>query len=141
MFQIPGEQLWLGNSGDVRDLRHLFGAGISAVVDLALDELPPPIPHELIYCRIPLVDGAGNSQGLLRLAIQATTVLLNAKVPTLISCSQGLSRSPAIAAAALATRDRVHPQDALRRIMDARHLDVTSGLWQDVQAIVEAGRS
>ncbi len=111
------------------------------MVDLALDELPPPIPHELIYCRIPLVDGAGNSQGLLRLAIQATTVLLNAKVPTLISCSQGLSRSPAIAAAALATRDRVHPQDALRRIMDARHLDVTSGLWQDVQAIVEAGRS
>src|SRR5947208_11797525 len=92
MFQIPGEQLWLGNSGDVRDLRRLFDAGITAVIDLALEELPPPIPHELIYCRIPVVDGAGNSSALLHLAVQTAIALFDSNLQTLISCRHALSR-------------------------------------------------
>jgi hypothetical protein len=138
MRQIPGEQLWFGNTGDVRDLRHLFGAGIAAVVDLALDELPPPLPHELIYCRVPLVDGAGNEPALLRLAVQAIITLLDTKLPTLVCCSNGLSRSPSMAAAAIAVRSGISPDDALRRIMEVHHLDVTPGLWQEIKTVAVA---
>jgi hypothetical protein len=138
MLQIPGEQLWLGHSGDVRDLRHLFGAGIAAVVDLALDELPPPLPHELVYLRVPLVDGAGNGPGLLQFAMQVTVALLHTRMPTLICCSNGLSRGPAIAAAALAVRSGAHPEETLRRLAEVHPLDVTPGLWQEVKATAEA---
>ncbi len=138
MYAITGEPLWFGNVNDVRDLRQLFGAGIAAVVDVALDEVPPPLPHELVYCRIPLVDGAGNGDTVLRLAIHGILALLNAQLPTLICCSNGLSRSPALAAAALAVRSGIAPDDSLRRIAEVHHLDVTPGLWQEVKAATEA---
>src|SRR4051812_27081752 len=101
MRAIPGHPLWLGHVGDARDLRRVLSAGIRALVDLALNEPPAAVTRELVYCRFPLVDGAGTPPWLLRSAIQAVAGLLRGGIPTLVFCGGGMSRSPAIAAAAL----------------------------------------
>jgi protein-tyrosine phosphatase len=102
MRQIPGYNLWLGNARDRRDIRSVLDAGIQAVVDLAIEELPVAVTRELIYCRFPLLDGAGNPPWLLRAAVETVVAFLRAGVPTLVCCGAGMSRSPAVAAAALA---------------------------------------
>jgi hypothetical protein len=94
--------LWLGHVGHVRDLRGVFTAGVAALVDLAMNEPPATITRELVYCRFPLADGSGNAPWLLHAAIDATAGLLRSGTPTLVFCSNGMSRTPAIAAAAIA---------------------------------------
>src|SRR5262249_26770590 len=82
---------------------HRPGAPRNApLIDLALEEPPVPLTRELVYCRFPLLDGAGNSPWLLRAALDTTAALLASRVPTLVFCGAGMSRSPAVAAAALA---------------------------------------
>src|SRR5438128_271779 len=102
MNQFVPHLLWLGHAGDGRDFRRLFDSGIKALIDLAMEEPPTQPPRELIYCRFPLLDGAGNDAQLLLLATQTVMALLQRHVPTLVCCANGMSRSPAIAAAALA---------------------------------------
>src|SRR5437867_10939638 len=101
MKQIMPYFLWLGHAGEGRNYRDLFDAGIKALVELAAEEAPSQPPRELIYCRFPLLDGAGNDSDLLMLAIANVSSLLGKRMPTLVCCSSGLSRSPAITAAAL----------------------------------------
>ncbi|MBY0460374.1 MAG: hypothetical protein K2V38_23920, partial [Gemmataceae bacterium] len=84
MRRIPGYPLWVGSTAAARDLRAILAADIAAVVDLALSEPPPPLTRELVYCRFPLVDGAGNPPWLLRAAIETAARLVRAGVPTLV---------------------------------------------------------
>src|SRR5688500_1244777 len=102
MRQVASYPLWVGNRGDVRDFRDIFQAGIVALIDLALNEPPVPVPRELVYGRFPLIDGSDNPPWLLRAAVDTTAHLLRSGVSTLVICSAGISRSPAVAAAALA---------------------------------------
>src|SRR5436189_138299 len=66
---------------------------------------PGDEPRELIYLRFPLLDGEDNEPALLIQAMQTVARLLQARIPTLVCCGGGLSRSPAIVAAALALAD------------------------------------
>ena len=100
MRKIEPYSLWVGNVGDVWDLRRVHEEGIAALVDLAVNEPPAKVTRELVYCRFPLVDGLGNATWLLRTAIETTAALVARRVPTLVYCSAGLSRSRLIAAAA-----------------------------------------
>ena len=136
MRQVPNYTLWLGHSGDARDLPELFRLGIGAVVDLAMEESPASPGREMLYCRFPLLDGAGNSPWLIRAAIEMTTTLLREKVPTLVACGGGLSRSPVIAAAALVKLGRPSLQDALLFLSKLGHCDVSAGLLQDVVKVM-----
>src|SRR5260370_23604920 len=109
MNQIQPSALWLGHAGHGRDFREIFEADIKAVLYLAAEEEPPQPPRGLICCFYPLLDSTGNETHLLFLAVSTTATLLKLQVPTLLCCSAGLSRSPAIAAAALAV---LHQQPA-----------------------------
>src|SRR5262245_32189158 len=115
MWQIPGEAIWLGHAGDLRNMTVVLAAGIAAVSDPAANEPVPRLPRDLTYCRFPLVDGAGNAPELLRLSVETVTALLRSQLPTLVCCSVGLSRSPAVVAAALAVRHGIGPEEGLRR--------------------------
>jgi protein-tyrosine phosphatase len=53
-------------------------------------------------------------------------------VPTLVACGGGLSRAPAIAAAALVQLGRPTLQDALLYLAQFGRCDVTAGLLQDI---------
>ena len=137
MRQVPGYSLWLGHIGDVRDMRQVLSTGIAALVDLAANE--PPLtaaPRDVVYCRIPLVDGAGNPPWLMQTAIRTIVDLLENNVPTLVYCSAGMSRSPAIAAAAIALQRGCSLQAALIEVEGESGGDVSPSLLVDVQQVL-----
>jgi protein-tyrosine phosphatase len=126
----------LGHVGDVRDLRAILATGILAVVDLALNEPPATITRELVYCRFPLVDGIGNPPWLLRATVDCVVGLLHSRTPSLVYCSNGMSRSPIIAAAAIARVRGCPPAEALALVGESGPADVSPGLWAEVQTIL-----
>jgi protein-tyrosine phosphatase len=134
MRQVSHYPLWLGHVGDARDLRRLLAMGIVALVDLALNEPPAAVTRELVYCRVPLLDGTGNPPWLLRLAVQTTAALVRAQAPTLLFCATGMSRSPAVAAAALAQVSERPAEECLAEVARAGPADVSPGLWREVVA-------
>ena len=62
MRRIPEYLLWVGHAGEARRSHEVLAAGIIAVVDLALEEPSAKLIRELIYCRLPIYDGPGNSR-------------------------------------------------------------------------------
>ena len=118
--------------GDVVDPGSIVAAGILAVVDLALNESPPSLPHDLTYCRFPLIDGTGNSPRLLQAAVETVACLLRSGTPTLVYCSAGLSRSPCIAGAAIAVIRRYPLDEGLKFVLQSGPADVSPGLWSEV---------
>lgn len=139
MRHIPDYSLWLGHAGDARDRHELLRLGVGAVVDLAVEEPPAVAGHEMVYCRFPLLDGTENPPWLLRAAIDMTATLLREKVPTLVACSSGVSRAPAVAAAALVRLGRPNLQDALLFLAQFGQCDVSAGLLQDLNGVMEPG--
>ena len=135
MQQIISRQFWTGNLSDIRDLGNIFDAGIEAVVDLAFEERTPSLTRELIYCRFPLLDGAGNKRETICAAIETTATLIGRKIPTLIFCGAGMSRSPAIAAAAWALVTKRPLDECIQQIAKIRSLDLSPALWNDVETV------
>ena len=133
MREVIPQQLWFGNSRDARDPRRLHDLGIAAVVDLAFEELPSQLPRDMIYCRFPLVDGSGNAADLLSAAIGTTASLIRKRLPTLVACGAGMSRSPAIVAAALALVRGHSPANSLQQLIAENPHDVSPPLWADVK--------
>jgi protein-tyrosine phosphatase len=140
MRQILPHALWIGHANDGRNYKEIFDAGIQAIVQVAVDEPALEPPRELIYCRFPLVDASGNERRLLYLAVVTVANLLEKNVPTLVCCGSGMSRSPVIAAAALAMVRQDKPDDCLRQIAEHHPHDVTAGLWVDVKKVCDSLR-
>jgi hypothetical protein len=139
--QVALFPLWIGNALDAADVRRIHDAGIAALVDLALNEPMPSLTRELIYCRFPLIDGPGNRQELLRLAIQTTSQLIGAGTATLVFCSAGMSRSPAIAAIALSQVTGRSPHDCLAQVIADAPVDLSPGLWSDLVQVARGRMS
>jgi protein-tyrosine phosphatase len=137
MRQVLPHALWIGHAGDGRDFRLILDSGIRAVVQLAEEEPCLQLPRELLYSRFPLVDGPGNDAALLFLATVSVANLLERKVPALICCGGGLSRSPAIAAAALSMVYQETPDECLKQVAEHHPADVLPGLWEEVKKVLE----
>jgi protein-tyrosine phosphatase len=133
MREVVSGSLWIGNARDARDVKGLLNVGIQVVIDLAKEEPPVQFPRELVYCRFPLLDGAGNSPTVLKAAIDTTAHFVNSKVPTLVACSGGMSRSPVIAAAALAIAESISPEAAVERVIRAGPCDFSPALHSSVK--------
>ena len=138
--EIIDGRLWIGNALEARDLRGLHQRGIQAVVDLAANEVPAQLGRDIIYCRVPLNDG-GNAPPLLVAAIRCLVALLEGEFTTLVACSAGMSRSPTIAAAAMAIVTKQSPDDCLMQIVFGQAHDVSPQLWQSVVAALNKIRS
>ncbi len=136
MNQITPHLLRVGHMGDGQDFKALFDAGVRAVVQLAWEEPPLMLPRELILCRYPLVDGPGNKPETLRLAIGAVLHLLREQVNTLVCCGSGVSRAPAITAAALARFTGRSLSECLQEVTRQRHADVHPALYEHIEAIL-----
>jgi protein-tyrosine phosphatase len=134
MVQIPPHSLWIGATGALHDFRALYDNGIRAVVQLAYEE-SLTLPHDLIGYRFPLVDGDDNDAEVLALAISTLTHLLEQNFACLVCCQAGLSRSPAIAAAALARLTR-HPYQACLDVIGKYHPHaIHPGLRKQVESM------
>jgi protein-tyrosine phosphatase len=131
--KVTGYSLWIGHVGDVHDPSKLLAADISAVVDLALNEQSANLPRELVYCRFPLIDGPGNPQALLRAAVEIVANLLRSDSPTLVYCGAGMSRSPAVAGAAIALVRGCSLAEGLVIALQSGPGDVSPGLWADIE--------
>ena len=140
MRQIHPHRLWVGHVGDGRNFRALFDAGIEAVVQLAVDEPTVAMPRELISCRFPLVDGTGNRAEVLSMAIRTLATLVRFGIPTLVCCGSGLSRSPTVAAAALALVSGAPPDECLKIVVQGQPGDVTPGLWKEIKEVFSSCR-
>jgi hypothetical protein len=119
--------------GDGRDAGRLMQAGVAAVVNLAAEESSPALPRNIIYCHFPLMDGVQDDQGVLDVAIQTLVLLLKNRVPALVYCSAGMSRAPAVAAAALSMLQGGDPGEKLKQIVAGQPHDVSPQLWEAVK--------
>ena len=133
MNQIKPYPLWIGHAGDGRAFQEAADRGIRAIVQLAIADPPLQPPRELIYCRIPLLDGCGNDTAVLRLAIDTVATLLRQGTPTLVCCGAGMSRSPVIVAAALSQVEHANLEECLKRVAEHHAANVSPGLWEDVR--------
>ena len=124
--------LWLGNAKDAT-MENVLNTGILAVVDLAMEELSPNLPRSTLYYRFPIVDGEQSRSHVLRLAIESLYSLLKSEIPTLIFCRAGMSRSPSVAAAALALVNQGNLGDSLQQVVDGYPHDVSPAFWKDVK--------
>ena len=139
MRRVPGYPLWLGHVGDARNVTAILSAGILAVVDLAGDEPPARLTRELAYCRFPMIDGSGNPGWLLRAAVEAVAGFLRSGTPTLVYCGAGMSRTPSIAGAAIATVQGCSPAEGLAVALQGGAADVSPALWSEILAATERG--
>src|ERR1043165_5724570 len=137
MRQIADRKVWIGNAGDLRDPSELFTAGIEAVVELADNEAMAVLPRELIRLRFPLADGGTNPDWLVRLAVNSVSELLRAPVPTIVCCSNGLSRSVCVVAGAVALVQGRAFKDSLVTVANAGTADVSPGVFKQFQMVLQ----
>jgi protein-tyrosine phosphatase len=133
--EVYPDRLYLGNAMDIRDLRRLYDNRIAAIVDLAINEHPAQPARDMIYCRIPIIDGDGTAIPIIEMAVGCVVMLMENSVRTIVACSAGMSRSPAIVAAAIAIATRTSPDDCLTAIASDGPHDVSPILWSHITAV------
>ena len=133
--EIYADLLFIGNAIDARDQRRLYDNRIAAVVDLAVNESPAQLARAMIYCRIPIIDGDGNPNTAIRTAVRCVVTLIGNNFRTVVACIAGMSRSPAIAAAAMAILTKTEPDDCLTKITSEAPHNVSPILWSRVKAV------
>jgi protein-tyrosine phosphatase len=139
MREIFPELLWIGNARDARDVKGVLDRGITAVVDLALEEPPISFPRDIVYCRLPLLDGDENHPAVLQTALITVARFLEGELPTLVACSGGMSRSPAIVAGALALAQACPLTVSMQQVAETGPCDVAPGLWNEIQHLLQQG--
>jgi len=135
MREVIPERLWIGNAIDARDVTRVLNHGITAIVDLAIEEPSIQFPRDVVYCRFPLNHGAGNQPAVLRAAIESTANFIASETPTLVACGAGMSRSPAIVAAATATMQRIELMDAVKKLTAGQPHDVSPTLLAEISKV------
>jgi protein-tyrosine phosphatase len=130
--------LFVAHAPSARDLKQLYKFNIVAVMDVAANEQPAQLARELIYCRFPVLDGTGNAPSVLKLAVETMVSLVNADIPTVVACSAGMSRSPAIAAYSIARITGKSPDACLLELVETGPHDVSPTLWAAMSKACEA---
>lgn len=133
MRRVGERDLWIGNAGDLSDLKAVLDTGAEVVVELSDSEQAAVLPRELVRLRFPLSDGGENAPWLLRLAMESVAGLLIEKVPVAIFCSAGMSRSVCIAAAAISLAEASPLAEALAEVAASGLVDVSAGLVEQVR--------
>lgn len=133
MRHVAGYSLWIGNAGDLWDPRGLLSAEIQAVIEVADNEQIAVLPRELTRGRFPLSDGGDNPKWLLKLAAETVAALIRAKVPVLVCCSAGLSRSLCVGAGGLALLKQRPFAEALMQVIGDGPADVSPAMFLHMQ--------
>lgn len=138
MLRQVAPHLWVGNAGDLRDIRAVMETGVAAVIELADSEPLATLPRNLIRVRIPIADGGVNPAWLLHLAVQTIVRLLQAEQTVLVTCSDGMNRSLCIAAAAIALTKAITLDEAIHLVTNAGPADVSPALYRDLTQLLTA---
>src|SRR5437870_1435300 len=93
--------------------------------------------RDLVYCRFPLIDGIGNSPWLIRAAVDSVVGFVRANIPTFVYCSMGMSRTPAIAGAAIAKLRDCTLAEGLAVVSQHGPTDVSPSFLTELQTILK----
>ena len=129
------ELLFIGDAISARDLKQIYDREFAAVLDLAANETPAVLGRDIIYCRFPLSDDDSNKDDIVTAAIECLCSLIRRDYRTLVACSAGMSRSPVIAAAALAILSGSSLGDSLVQITANAPHDVSPTFFSSVQRV------
>jgi hypothetical protein len=113
-------------------LNQVCEAGIEAVVDLALNEPPVVLTREMAYCRFPLIDGGGNPPWMLCAAVETVARLIRSEVRTLVYCGACMSRTPVVAAAAVAAVSGKSLAESLALVVNSGAADISPVFWKEL---------
>ena len=134
VIEVLKDGLYFGNASKARDLQALHQAEIAAVVDVAYEESPAALSRDIIYHRIPLIDGETNDPTFVQAAILVTEQSLRLNLRTLVCCSAGMSRSPTIAVVAAARFTGQKTDDVLTKVLEKTSLGIHPGFWNSAAA-------
>ena len=111
------DRLFVGTIDDAENTIQLRDRSVDTVVSLTHDI--PCIP-EVSVTRIPMVDGPQNDAQTFERAVIETLERLDEGNRVLVHCSAGASRSPAVAATALALHTQIGLEAAFEQVANRR---------------------
>lgn len=120
--------IFLGNASDAMNIDGLRKENIKTVFNVAIDlhHQPPIQQRDISFLKIGLIDGPGNSLSTFAAAVSALSSVQKLQQNILIHCHEGVSRSPTVLAAFLASQaPKIKPwnkliEDALESIAEKR---------------------
>jgi protein-tyrosine phosphatase len=114
-----GDALYVGTTSDATDDSTLETHGVTTIISLT-HETPQSTRQGIDIHSIPLIDGPQHSREQFRNAVEATIAALETEGAVLVHCSAGASRSPTVAATALALAQDRDLEAALQQVADNR---------------------
>ena len=118
-MDLVGADLFVGTRADAADSQRLETHDITTVVSLT-HEAPELSAQAIDLHSIPLIDGPQNSREQFTKAVEETVIALEDGERVLVHCAAGASRSPTVAATALALVQELDLEDAIRQVSDSR---------------------
>jgi len=112
-------RLYVGTDDDAADAAALRERGVTTVVSLT-HRTPEPTPDGVAVVEAPMLDGPRNDRGAFAEAVSAVRTALDDGETVLVHCAAGASRSPAVAAAALALHEDRSLEDAFEQVAARR---------------------
>jgi predicted protein tyrosine phosphatase len=108
--------LYVGTLADAGDRALLHEAGVDRVISLTHDTPETEYPVSTYA----MMDGPRNEQEAFREAVADVIAALERTETVLVHCSRGASRSPSVAATAVALHDERSIEEAFERIENQR---------------------
>ena len=112
--------LFVGSIESATDSDRLEAAAITPVCKLTHDPPTDGYPESVSVVDSPMMDGPRNDPATFQEAVEEVVAASNTGETVLVHCSRGSSRSPAVAAAALAVRRGWSVETALAEIRKSR---------------------
>jgi protein-tyrosine phosphatase len=126
------DKLFIGDSGDAKNLDHLQEVPINGVLNVAFDlDVKEDYYHRGISAhKVGLIDGPGNKIGDYYAAVLKLDSLLKTKNQVMIHCHAGVSRSPFVTAVWMVASGLAGDfDDAVGKIADKRPCVSPSGAF------------
>lgn len=134
------QNLFVGTAGDATDESTLRAHGIEVIVSLTAASPAEDVPAAVTLVEVPMMDGPQNSREAFETAVAAVGSRLATGEKTLLHCSAGASRSPAVAAAALALHRDSELEAAFQQILTRRpEADPHDALIRQAHAVYQRG--
>lgn len=112
--------LYVGTVDDAGQVENLREVGITTIISLIHRSPTKGYPDEVAVHSVPLRDGPQNDISAFEEAVEMVLSERENDTPLLIHCSAGSSRSPAVAATALALSDDIGLEAAFDQIATRR---------------------
>jgi predicted protein tyrosine phosphatase len=132
--------LYVGTLADAEDTTTLRDHGVDRVVSLTRSN--PEVESTVAVSKHALLDGPRSDGEVFRAAVEESVTGLNRGETVLVHCSRGASRSPSVAAAAIALHGGVGVEAAFEHVTERRaEVDPHPALVRQAVAVYRAHQS